>query len=112
MADIMADNHESVANGSKSTDPEMSNVGFQAHVHMGVQPPKKEDLQTSYASTVASDVNPAGWYGSMSTFLPSSIILCRIARHVSTMRRHPPPPIALAFAHATAVCAKPRDVMC
>ncbi len=36
---------------------------------MTVQPPKKEDLQKSYATVVAQETNPKGWYGSMSTFL-------------------------------------------
>lgn len=45
-------------------------VGFQTQAKMtSVQPPKKEDLQRSYA-TLGDDANPKGWYGSMSTSRP------------------------------------------
>lgn len=40
-------------------------VGFQPQNKMTVQPPKKEDLQRSYATVVTSEANPKGWYGSM-----------------------------------------------
>lgn len=43
--------------------------GFQAQSKMTVQPPKREDLQKSYASVVTEEANPKGWYGSMSKFL-------------------------------------------
>merc|ERR1712000_683300 len=32
---------------------------------MTVQPPKEDDLQRSYATTVGSEANPPGWYGKM-----------------------------------------------
>lgn len=35
---------------------------------MAVEPPKKEDLQRSYATVVENDANPKGWYGSMSEY--------------------------------------------
>ena len=50
-------------NGGKIPD-----VGFRPQANMAVVPPKKEDLQKSYASIVGDDHNPAGWYGSMSKF--------------------------------------------
>jgi len=40
-------------------------IGFQPTNKMEVQPPKKEDLQRSYATTVTSEASPKGWYGSM-----------------------------------------------
>lgn len=46
--------------------------GFQPQGKMTVQPPKKEDLQRSYASIVGDDGNPSGWYGSMGKFLRHS----------------------------------------
>lgn len=63
-------------NGSSSKAPEHdpTNVGFQPQSRMAVQPPKKEDLQRSYATVVAPDANPQGWYGTMSTFAFSIII--------------------------------------
>lgn len=53
-------------NGSSSKSPEEGTGGFVAHTKMAVQPPKKEDLQKSYATTVTDEANPKGWYGSMS----------------------------------------------
>ena len=34
-----------------------------------MQPPKREDLQPSYAQTLSADADPVthGWYGAMST---------------------------------------------
>jgi len=40
-------------------------VGFQPTNKMTVQPPKEDDLQRSYATTVGSEANPPGWYGKM-----------------------------------------------
>jgi len=39
---------------------------------VNVQPPRREDLQPSYAQTLVgeSDQGTHGWYGSMSTFHP------------------------------------------
>ncbi|KJZ80206.1 hypothetical protein HIM_00056 [Hirsutella minnesotensis 3608] len=47
--------------------------GFQTQSKMTVQPPKKEDLQRSYASLVGDDANPKGWYGSMINTLGSCV---------------------------------------
>lgn len=58
-----ADGHTSKADSSLD-----GNGGFQPTHKMTVQPPKKEDLQRSYATVVDEDANPQGWYGSMSTF--------------------------------------------
>lgn len=41
--------------------------GFVAQQKMEVQPPRREDLQGTYATTVDDVANPKGWYGSMST---------------------------------------------
>jgi hypothetical protein len=59
------------------------------HAHhepiINVQPPRREDLQPSYAQTLVgdNDVN-LGWYGSMSTSIPlaSSSIAGRAANSV------------------------------
>lgn len=67
MADYAAQ-----ASSSKAPDTDVEtngNGGFQAQAKMTVQPPKKEDLQRSYATIVSNDANPKGWYGSMSTWL-------------------------------------------
>lgn len=54
---------------SKATENGVEgNGGFIAQAKMTVQPPKKEDLQRSYATIVSTDANPKGWYGSMSRF--------------------------------------------
>lgn len=45
--------------------------GFQAIKPMTVQPPRQEDLQTSYANTVDAESNPKGWYGNMSMLIPA-----------------------------------------
>jgi hypothetical protein len=55
--------HETIANG-----------GFRPQNNMmTVEPPKKEDLQHSYATVVANDANPSGWYGSMSTYMTDAL---------------------------------------
>ena len=47
--------------------------GFRPQNDMNVVvPPRAEDLQRSYAAIVTNDVNPQGWYGSMSTYSASS----------------------------------------
>lgn len=51
-----------------SSGGKVPDVGFRPQANMAVVPPKKDDLQKSYASIVGDDHNPAGWYGSMSTF--------------------------------------------
>jgi hypothetical protein len=40
------------------------NGGFQAQANMKVEPPKREDLQRSYASVI-EEVHFPGWYGTM-----------------------------------------------
>ncbi|CAM1509050.1 Fc.00g027890.m01.CDS01 [Cosmosporella sp. VM-42] len=50
-----------------------TNGGFQSQHKMTVQPPKKEDLQVSYARVVEAEANPKGWYGSMINALGSII---------------------------------------
>jgi erythrocyte band 7 integral membrane protein len=52
-------------NGNSHKAPEEGTGGFVAAVKMDVVPPKKEDLQKSYATTVEGESNPKGWYGSM-----------------------------------------------
>lgn len=52
---------------SSSKAPEQGTGGFQTQTKMTVIPPKKEDLQRSYATIVENDANPKGWYGTMST---------------------------------------------
>lgn len=47
------------------------NIGFRPQQAMAVEPPKERDLQPSYASIVGNDAGPKGWYGGMSTYLPS-----------------------------------------
>jgi erythrocyte band 7 integral membrane protein len=58
----------SVTKAGTSKMPETStNGGFRVQDNMmAVQPPRQEDLQKSYATVVAHDANPKGWYGSMS----------------------------------------------
>jgi len=48
-------------------------VGFQRHGEMRVEPPKKKDLQQSYASIVGDDADPKGWYGGMINALGSIV---------------------------------------
>ncbi|KND94343.1 putative band 7 family protein [Tolypocladium ophioglossoides CBS 100239] len=48
-------------------------VGFQPQTKMTVQPPRKEDLQRSYASLVGDEVTPGGWYGGMINALGACI---------------------------------------
>ncbi|KXJ96467.1 hypothetical protein Micbo1qcDRAFT_113991 [Microdochium bolleyi] len=40
---------------------------------MRVEPPRKQDLQQSYASIVGDDANPPGWYGGMINALGSIV---------------------------------------
>lgn len=55
------------AGSSTSKAPENETaIGFQPQNKMDVQPPRKEDLQRSYATVVIEDANPKGWYGTMS----------------------------------------------
>lgn len=43
------------------------------HAEMRVEPPRKQDLQQSYASIVGDDANPPGWYGVMINALGSVV---------------------------------------
>ncbi|KAM0428932.1 hypothetical protein ACHAPT_006735 [Fusarium lateritium] len=54
---------------SKAPAPLEGNGGFQAQHKMAVVPPKKEDLQRSYATIVETDANPKGWYARMKNTL-------------------------------------------
>ena len=58
---------------SKAPDSEGHLGGFVATTKMAVQPPKKEDLQKTYATTVPGESNPKGWYGSMINTLGACI---------------------------------------
>jgi erythrocyte band 7 integral membrane protein len=60
-------------NGGSSKAPEISNAGFQPTNKMVVQPPRKEDLQRTYATTVEDVENPRGWYGVMINSLGACI---------------------------------------
>lgn len=79
----------SAVNGESSTvkpaapEPErgsngLGGIGFQPQVKMTVQPPRKEDLQRSYATLVGDDSNPKGWYGGMSTSPPDATATTRL----------------------------------
>ena len=57
-------------NGATSKAPEEGTGGFVAQTKMAVQPPKKEDLQKSYATVVTDEANPKGTYAKMSTLSP------------------------------------------
>jgi regulator of protease activity HflC (stomatin/prohibitin superfamily) len=62
----MSATHNGAVEGSSSKAPDAEGtVGFQPQKKMAVQPPKPEDLQRSYATTVSTDANPKGWYGIM-----------------------------------------------
>ncbi|KAI5458604.1 hypothetical protein BGZ63DRAFT_416220 [Mariannaea sp. PMI_226] len=58
---------------SKAPEQPSNTGGFQTQHKMTVQPPKKEDLQKSYATTVDDGSQAAGWYGSMINTLGSCI---------------------------------------
>ncbi|KAL1890603.1 hypothetical protein Sste5346_008119 [Sporothrix stenoceras] len=60
------------SSGTNGAKP-VADVGFRPQANMAVVPPRKEDLQKSYASIVGDDHNPAGWYGSMINTLGSCI---------------------------------------
>ena len=53
-------------NGTNFNQPGRNNGGL-----VQVQPPRREDLQPSYAQTLVgeSDQGTHGWYGAMSTYL-------------------------------------------
>ncbi len=64
-------NASSKAPDYESTPSAAAVGGFQAAKPMTVQPPRQEDLQVSYATTVDAEANPKGWYGNMSMFISS-----------------------------------------
>ena len=70
----MYDGEDQVKSVGVSSPPNgvTNGVGFRPQ-HGGVikvQPPRREDLQPSYAQTLQTDENEAhGWYGSMSELL-------------------------------------------
>lgn len=72
-----SDGPSTTSNGIPSTADRP--VGFQRHGEMRVEPPKKKDLQQSYASIVGDDADPKGWYGGMSTSCSSLAIHDRIS---------------------------------
>lgn len=59
--------HKNSSPQRNGPEGEPANGGFQPSNMMTVQPPKKEDLQRSYATIVGDDVGPKGAYGTMST---------------------------------------------
>ncbi|KYK55332.1 stomatin-like protein [Drechmeria coniospora] len=65
MSDANAESSARKPHGSdENTHPSLG--GFQPQSRMAVQPPKKEDLQRSYATVVGDEEpQPRGWYGSM-----------------------------------------------
>jgi len=73
--------------GKATADP-ANNVGFRPQVNMTVLPPKREDLQKSYASIVDDNANPKGWYGSMSMCPPLSWPQSEIILTDVTSQRH------------------------
>ncbi|CAK7203709.1 hypothetical protein SEUCBS139899_006453 [Sporothrix eucalyptigena] len=64
---------DNAASSSHTNGGKVPDIGFRPQGNMAVVPPKKEDLQKSYASIVGDDHNPAGWYGSMINGLGSCI---------------------------------------
>ncbi|KAF4471041.1 stomatin [Fusarium albosuccineum] len=69
---------DGMINGGGSTSKAPATVpdgsgGFQAQHKMTVVPPKKEDLQRSYATVVDANANPQGWYGSFMNTLGTVI---------------------------------------
>jgi hypothetical protein len=75
------------ANGKDNASPVR---GFQPrHGENGVikvQPPRREDLQPSYAQMLQGETEPDahGWYGSMSMFAPTPLIAHQLTRLQST----------------------------
>jgi erythrocyte band 7 integral membrane protein len=65
-------------NGKGSASPERTDRGFRPTANGGqngiikVQPPRREDLQPSYAQTLQGETEAEthGWYGSMSKSSP------------------------------------------
>ncbi|KAL9107443.1 MAG: hypothetical protein Q9227_007640 [Pyrenula ochraceoflavens] len=67
---------ESTANSSDNGKAPVNNTGFRPQNGgiVRVQPPKREDLQPSYAQTLQGDEGPVhGWYGSMINSLGTCI---------------------------------------
>lgn len=65
--------------GTKFNQPGRNNGGL-----VQVQPPRREDLQPSYAQTLVgeSDQGTHGWYGAMSTHLPLTQLYSRAATNI------------------------------
>ena len=61
-----ASHSDASASKAKGLDHDDGVNGFRPQPQLAVVPPRKEDLQRSYAAIVANDANPQGWYGSMS----------------------------------------------
>lgn len=68
---------DAMINGGGSSSKAAASVegsgGFQAQHKMKVEPPKKEDLQRSYARIVEEDATPDGWYARMKDTLGNII---------------------------------------
>lgn len=62
-----ADGHDGSSKATEYESTPVTSGGFQPSKPMAVQPPRKEDLQESYARVVDAETNPKGWYGNMST---------------------------------------------
>lgn len=57
---------EDANSSSKAKAPEsLGNGGFRSQGGVTVQPPKREDLQPSYASVVGEEASSQKWYPSM-----------------------------------------------
>jgi hypothetical protein len=52
--------------GEDDTDYPTTTAEYRPKHVMNVQPPREDELQTSYARVVTDEANPKGWYGSMS----------------------------------------------
>lgn len=57
--------HPPASTASPSSEQTPGTGGFVAQQKMAVQPPREEDLQRTYATTVADVGNPGGFYGKM-----------------------------------------------
>jgi len=68
------DSHKADA-GTNGTFRAFNNPGSSSNPMVIVQPPKREDLQPSYAQTITHDIDASGhgWYGSMINSLGSCI---------------------------------------
>ncbi|KAF5127318.1 putative band 7 family protein [Metarhizium anisopliae] len=60
-----ADGHDGSSKATEYESTPVTSGGFQPSKPMAVQPPRKEDLQESYARVVDAETSPKGWYGNM-----------------------------------------------